>query len=164
MNEIIFLAQDIKQTLTMTSREIAELIDKKHKNVKRDCEAMFEAIGLDKLNFERIYFDSMNRSQIEYILSKSLVETLIYGYSTKLRYWVIRRLHELEAKNHFLQKQLNILLKQYADFDADLSSAGRFLSVGGKYIKPMFKQEIYFLEKEIQRDLFDDQNDNEVNK
>lgn len=144
--------------ITMSSCDIAELTGKTHKNVKRDCEAMFKALGLDALTFERIYRDSMNRSRIEYILPKVLVETLIIGYSIKLRYWVIQRLHELEAKNQFLQKQLNILSKQYADFDCDLSTAARFLVIGGKQIKPQFNQQICILIKQIQRDLFDDQN------
>lgn len=145
--------------ITMSSRDIAKLTVKTHKNVKRDCEAMFEELGLDALNFERIYRDSMNRSRIEYILPKVLVETLIIGYSIKLRYWVIQRLHELEAKNQFLQKQLNILSKQYADFDCDLSTAARFLVIDGKQIKPQFNQQICILMKRIQRDLFDAQNE-----
>lgn len=144
--------------ITMSSRDIAKLTVKTHKNVKRDCEAMFEELGLDALNFERIYRDSMNRSRIEYILPKILVETLISGYSIKLRYWVIQHLHELEANNQLLQEQLNLLLKLYADFDCDLSMAARFLVIGGKQLKPQLNQEICILMKQIQRDLFDDQN------
>ena len=82
--------------LTMSSRDIAELTGKEHFNVKRDCEVMFKELELDALRFEGIYFDSMNRQQIEYQLPKDLVETLITGYSIKLRYQVIQRLHELE--------------------------------------------------------------------
>ncbi|RKG40720.1 Rha family transcriptional regulator [Acinetobacter sp. WCHAc060007] len=145
--------------IAMSSLDIAELTGKTHKNIKRDCEAMFKALELDALTFERIYRDSMNRSRIEYILPKVLVETLIIGYSIKLRYWVIQRLHELEAKNQFLQKQLNILSKQYADFDCDLSTAARFLVIGGKQIKPQFNQQICILMKQIQNDLFDEQDD-----
>lgn len=150
--------------ITMSSRDITELTDKTHKNVKRDCEAMFKAIGLDKLKFERIYFDSMNRSQIEYILPKVLVETLIIGYSIKLRYWVIQRLHELEDRNQFLEEQINILSKQCADFDCDLSAAARFLVIGGKQIKPQLKRQIGILLKQRQRDLFDEQHDEKGEK
>lgn len=82
---------------TMSSREIAELTVKEHKNVKRDCEAMFSELKLDALSFERIYLDTMNRQQAEYQLPFELVQTLITGYSIKLRHAVIQRLNELEA-------------------------------------------------------------------
>lgn len=81
---------------TMSSREIAELTEKEHKNVKRDSETMFTELNLDALSFERIYLDSMNRQQTEYLLTYELVQTLITGYSIKLRHAVIQRLNELE--------------------------------------------------------------------
>lgn len=95
---------------TMTSREIAELTGKRHDHVKRDCEIMFAELGidvpksgdisgLDALSFKRIYFDSMNREQTEYALTRDLVHTLITGYSIKLRHAVVVRLNELESQN-----------------------------------------------------------------
>ena len=66
-------------SLTMSSREIAELTGKDHKNVKRDIELMFESLEKDGLSFERIYLDSMNRQQIEYELPKDLTFTLVLG-------------------------------------------------------------------------------------
>ncbi len=83
--------------LTMTSREIAELTDKVHKNVTADIVKMLSDLGEDALNFQRIYFDSMNRPQIEYALDRELTETLLTGYSAVLRRKVIARWHELEA-------------------------------------------------------------------
>jgi phage antirepressor YoqD-like protein len=83
---------------TMSSREIAELTGKEHKNVKRDCEIMFTELELDTLSFERIYLDGMNRQQTEYLLTYELVQTLITGYNIKLRHAVIQRLNELETK------------------------------------------------------------------
>jgi phage antirepressor YoqD-like protein len=83
---------------TMSSREIAELTGKEHKNVKRDCEIMFTELELDTLSFERIYLDGMNRQQTEYLLTYELVQTLITGYNIKLRHAVIQRLNELESK------------------------------------------------------------------
>ena len=61
----------------MSSREIATLCDKEHKNVKRDIEMMAEQLELDTLRFEHIYLDSMNRQQTEYLLDK---ETCLCGY------------------------------------------------------------------------------------
>jgi phage regulator Rha-like protein len=84
---------------TMTTREIAELTGKEHKNVKRDCEVMFREIELDKLKFERIYLDKQNRKQSEYALYENLTMTLITGYSIKLRSAVIARWKELETQS-----------------------------------------------------------------
>lgn len=81
---------------TMSSREIAELTGKEHYNVKRDCLNMFAELNLDALTFECIYFDALNRQQTEYLLTRELVETLITGYSIKLRFAVIQRLRHLE--------------------------------------------------------------------
>jgi len=112
--------------LTMSSRDIAELTGKEHKNVKRDCETMFNELELDALNFEHIYFDSMNRRQTEYLLPKDLVETLITGYSIKLRYQVIQRLHELEntlKPKPMLPQDLPSALRALADTHEQLQQA-----------------------------------------
>ena len=84
------------KSLTMSSREIAELTGKQHRNVVRDIRAMLDELERDVLTFERIYLDGMNRQQTEYLLDRELTETLITGYSIKLRHKVILRLHELE--------------------------------------------------------------------
>lgn len=82
---------------TMSSREIADLVGKQHKNVKRDIETMLAELDLDRLSFERIYSDGSNREQTEFHLNRTLTETLITGYSIPLRHKVIMRLQELEA-------------------------------------------------------------------
>lgn len=82
---------------TMSSREIAGLTGKDHKNVKRNIENMLKELAKDALSFERIYLDSMNRQQIEYHLDRELTQTLITGYSIPLRHKVIQRLNELES-------------------------------------------------------------------
>lgn len=83
--------------VTMSSREIADLTGKEHKNVKRDIEKMLIELGEDALSFERIYRDSMNRQQTEYLLDRELTENLLLGYSAALRRRVLRRLRELEG-------------------------------------------------------------------
>lgn len=83
---------------TMSSREIAELCEKEHFNVKRDCEVMFKGLQLDALKFEGIYFDSMNRQQTEYLLDEELTMTLVTGYNIVLRNRIIKRWKELEDK------------------------------------------------------------------
>lgn len=83
---------------TMSSREIAVLTEKEHKNVKRDIEKMLEELAEDTLKFERIYQDSMNREQTEFLLDRELTETLLTGYSAILRRKVVARWRELEAR------------------------------------------------------------------
>ncbi|ASN71557.1 putative DNA-binding protein, partial [uncultured Caudovirales phage] len=84
-------------TLTMSSREIADLTGKQHKHVIRDVRAMLEELSVDgpvlghvEVKDARGYTDCFN-------LNRELTETLITGYSIALRHKVIRRLHELEA-------------------------------------------------------------------
>ena len=85
-------------SLKMTSREIADLTGKEHKNVTVDIRRMLDELGEDALKFQRIYRDSMNRQQTEYLLDREHTECLIPGYSAILRIRVIKRLRELESK------------------------------------------------------------------
>lgn len=89
----------------MTSREIAELTGKDHKNIIRDIETTLLQAEIDALNFEHIYIDTQNRSQREYRLPKRECDLVISGYSVKYRLAIIDRWHELEnnpAKNQIL--------------------------------------------------------------
>lgn len=100
---------NFNQNIEMTSREIAKLTYKEHKNVKRDIENMLLGLELDTLKFERIYLDSMNREQLEYVLPKDEILCLIAGYNVKLRMAIIKRIDELE-------KQLSSNSLQLPDF------------------------------------------------
>lgn len=82
----------------MSSREIAQLTGKLHKNVKRDVLAMLSELNVDALSFERIYQDGQNRSQTEYLLDREHTDCLLTGYSAPMRMKVIRRWHELERR------------------------------------------------------------------
>ncbi len=82
----------------MSSREIAELTDKRHANVKRDVIAMVQDLKGDVLSFEHIYLDGQNRQQIEYLLDREHTDCLLTGYSAGLRMKVIRRWHEVEGR------------------------------------------------------------------
>ena len=53
--------------LTMSSREIATLCDKRHADVKRDIEVLANQLEIDVSKFAYIYSDSMNRQQHENI-------------------------------------------------------------------------------------------------
>ena len=83
---------------TMSSREIAELCEKEHFHVKRDCEVVFRGLYLDASKFGCTYLDSMNREQTEYLPDEELTMTLVTGYNIVLRNRVIKRWKELEDK------------------------------------------------------------------
>ena len=89
---------NLSQVQTMSSREIAKLTNKEHKNVKVDIEKMLHELEIDALSFQLIYKDSMNRDQIEYHLPKRETLILTSGYSIVLRAKVVDRWQELENK------------------------------------------------------------------
>ncbi|AGF87721.1 Rha family transcriptional regulator [Salmonella enterica] len=87
---------------TMSSREIAELTGKAHKNVLRDIERMASELGIsERLKFE--FFEEINNLGFPvprkvYKLSKEETLILISGYSIKMRAAIIRRWQELESQ------------------------------------------------------------------
>lgn len=88
---------------SMSSREVADLTEKRHPDVKRDCEIMFQGLGIDARKFAHIYFDTMNRQQTEYLLDEELTMTLVTGYNIVLRNRVIKRWKELENQTKLPQ-------------------------------------------------------------
>lgn len=86
---------------TMSSREIAELCEKRHTHVLRDIEKMLQDIDQPKfglVDFQADYTDAKGEVRKEYRLPKDLTVTLITGYRADLRYKVVKRLEELEAE------------------------------------------------------------------
>lgn len=83
----------------MSSREIANVTGKRHNNVKRDIVSMLTDLEEDVLSFEHIYLDGYKREQVEYLLDRELTDTLLTGYSAKMRRAVIRRWTELEGQS-----------------------------------------------------------------
>lgn len=84
---------------TMSHREVAELTGKEPRHVKRDCEVMFKELGLNPVGYAQPWTHPQNQqTYIEYMLPRDLVETLITGYSIKLRHAVLNRWRELEAQ------------------------------------------------------------------
>ena len=85
-----------KPDLSMSSREIAKLTGKEHKNVIRDIEKMLMDLQEDRLKFEHIYHDAYGRGQKEYHLPKNLTLNLVTGYRADMRLKIIDRWLELE--------------------------------------------------------------------
>ena len=123
------LPQFAEKQKTMGTRVIAELCEKEHRNVKRDCDVMFASLNLDALKFEHIYFDSMNRQQTEYLLDEELTMTLVTGYNIVLRNRVIKRWKELEQQPDLNNPvQLRDLLLGYAEQNIQLASENQTLT------------------------------------
>ncbi|WP_315274157.1 Rha family transcriptional regulator [Haemophilus paraphrohaemolyticus] len=85
-------------SLTMSSREIAELCEKEHRSVLRDIDNMLSELEIQSAQFCADYIDSRGRSYRCFNLPKDLTLTLIAGYNVKLRKRIIDRWQELEAQ------------------------------------------------------------------
>lgn len=84
----------------MSSREIAKLTGKVHRNVVRDATNMLTELYdvRDTLKFEHIYLDTMNSRQTELLLPKRETLILVSGYSVELRAHIVDRWMELEKQ------------------------------------------------------------------
>ena len=121
--------------LTMTSREIAELTEKRHDNVTADIETMLADLEIDATAFQRTYLDTMNREQIEYVLDHELTMTLLTGYNAKLRRAVINRWKELESKTENLafREAYNLTREEYRF----IQQVGKEVAAVGALINPI---------------------------
>lgn len=107
------------ETQVMTSREIADLTGKLHKNVLRDIEVLGSV--LSPASKSVTYRDSNNCRRAMWELSKRDTLLLISGYNAELRARIIDRWEELESKNQ--QPAINLhdprqllgLLQNYAE-------------------------------------------------
>ena len=85
--------------LTMSSREIAELTGKEHKNVIRDIRLMLDELAGDGSDLSHVTEEKDARGYTSlFYLDRELTETLLTGYSAILRRKVIARWHELEGE------------------------------------------------------------------
>lgn len=85
---------------TMSSREIAELTNKEHKNVLADCDKLndsYNNMGMAEISAVNYKADN-GQTYREYILTKMQTFDLMTGYKIELRIKVNRRWEELETK------------------------------------------------------------------
>ncbi|UOK36334.1 Rha family transcriptional regulator [Pseudomonas palleroniana] len=83
---------------TMSSVEIAELARKLHKNVLADVRSMFAELETDSAEYSAQYRDSTGRLLPCFNLDREMTDTLLTGYSAKMRLAVVRRWRELEGQ------------------------------------------------------------------
>lgn len=98
MNSLTTTSADAKSGLTMSSREIATLTQKRHDNVIRDIVAMLEAMGETALSFEGYYKGANGKMLPCFNLPKREALILVSGYDVPLRARVIDRWIELETE------------------------------------------------------------------
>lgn len=87
---------------TMSSREIAQITNKEHRNVLADCDKLNESyrdLGLAEISAGVYTHPNTGEQQHrEYLLTKMQCFDLLTGYRTDLRIKVNRRWEELEAE------------------------------------------------------------------
>lgn len=106
----------VSGNVTMSSREIASLTEKKHSHVMRDIEAMLEQLAENAEGYLHYWAHPQNGQLYrEYRLDREHTECLITGYSAALRMKIIRRLHEIEGGSTPLPQTLPAALRLAAD-------------------------------------------------
>ena len=85
------------EVCTMTSREIAELTGKEHRNVLADIRVMLADLGLTSADFSADLPDSYGRMQPGFQLPKRETLILVSGYSTTMRARIVDRWEALET-------------------------------------------------------------------
>ena len=100
----------MNQTQTMSSREIAELTGKEHKNVLRDIDKLTETLSSDlSLGFKSTtYEDSTGKSNRMFELDKNATICLVAGYDANLRMKIINRWQELEQVTQVIANNLGM--------------------------------------------------------
>ena len=94
MNQLI----EMNNEVTMSSREIAELVGKEHKHVMRDLRVLSEQLGDMFEGVVQVWTHPQNKQQYEeYAIKRDTCITLLTGYDSVSRMKVIKRWQELES-------------------------------------------------------------------
>ena len=94
MNQVMVMNNEV----TMSSREIAELVGKEHKHVMRDLRVLSEQLGDMFEGVVQVWTHPQNKQQYEeYAIKRDTCITLLTGYDSVSRMKVIKRWQELEA-------------------------------------------------------------------
>lgn len=126
------------QTLTMSSREIADLTGKRHADVMRDIRNMLDEIHSAQNCVQ--YTDSTGRALPMLMLNKEETLCLVSGYNVKLRMSIIKRWSEIEQSlsTPKLPKQDDRLIAKHYE---DLSKAYKDRAIANDKIKALESQE-----------------------
>lgn len=85
---------------SMSSREIAELTEKRHANVLRDIDSLLESLNSELSSgfTSSTYTDSTGKENRMYLMDRDSSYCLVAGYDANSRMRIIKRWQELEAK------------------------------------------------------------------
>lgn len=121
----------IDKPVTMSSREIAELTGKEHKNVIRDIREMVAVLEKDGADLSHLVERKDGRGYTaEFMLDRALTETLLTGYSIPLRHRVVTRLRELEnVSQHHEPVSIPRTLPEALRLAADLAEQNTHLQL-----------------------------------
>ena len=97
MGSMLTLQTTTGAEATMSSREIAELTGKEHRNVMADIRVMLDQLGIEHAEFSARYLAGNNQEQPMFVLPKELTLTLVSGYSVAMRKAIIDRWMALES-------------------------------------------------------------------
>lgn len=123
--------------VTMSSREIAELTGKLHKNVIRDIRAMLNELSEDGSVLSHVHEEFDPRGYTAAIhLPRREVEILLTGYSIPLRAKVIDRLHELEEQAKGAAFRVPQSLPEALRLAAELAEKNEQLALENKEMAP----------------------------
>jgi phage regulator Rha-like protein len=97
MNSTLTTAHSTNEQ-TMSSREIAEITEKRHDHVIRDIRSIFDQLEIDSTQFWGGYQDAKGETRGCFKLNRYYTELLITGYDVRRRAAVITRWMELEEQ------------------------------------------------------------------
>ena len=100
----------------------------------------------------RITYGGKSEPQGTYVC-RELVYSYAMWISPRFQLSVIRAFDSMTNQQKKLSDQLNELCNELSIVDAGLTSAGRFLCIGGKQIKPQLEQQINSMLEQMQPSL-----------
>ncbi|MDP0333790.1 phage regulatory protein/antirepressor Ant [Glaesserella parasuis] len=107
--ELLSTNQKENATLTMSSREIADICGKRHDHVMADIRKMLDELNLNAPDFSGTYKTAQGNEYECFFLPKRETLILVSGYRIDLRAKIIDRLEELENQQKLPSNYLQAL-------------------------------------------------------
>lgn len=150
----------VDEEMTMTTADIAKIVDVRHDNVVRDVKAMyFDLYGESYApQFEEREYNSKGQKHSVAILDKDHTLCLVAKYSAKARMNMIKKIKVLESENKLLKEHMakmvsyDLVLKERLQTNKELAARNRA------------EDEVYKLEKIIYKYIDNASNGEEVDE
>ena len=154
LSEYLKARQD---AIRMSSREIANVCNKKHKRICRDIRRMLEGVGIDP---DTLYYQVAHEGKFidEYQLPKLLVLELCSFYNIELRDKIIERLLALElptsAEMHYQQAFAIVELERYQKKLAQAQNEQHKQIIANKRAIQTLKEQLQLLLSHVDEELY----------